>query len=267
MRLGVLDIGSNTVHLLIVDARPGAHPLPASSFKHQLRLAEFLTPEGDIDDAGAETLAAFATECLDHAADLGAVKVLGFATSAIRDAGNTDAVLARVREASGVDLQVLSGEEEARLTFLAARRWHGWSAGRITNIDIGGGSLEMSTGTEETPDLAVSLDLGAGRLTHQWFDTDPPERKKINLLRDFIDAELAALAEIMERFGSDRVRLTPQQKYIRGLFCGGTLCDEAMFAALKAAGRGERADKVMAAALRPYRRRTKANVRRLSKKT
>ena len=110
-------------------------------------------------------------------------------------------MLRRVEKKTGVDLRILTGEEEARLTFLAARRWHGWSAGRITNIDIGGGSLEMSTGTEETPDLAVSLDLGAGRLTHQWFDTDPPERKKINLLRDFIDAELAAPAEQFRALG------------------------------------------------------------------
>ena len=71
-----------------------------------------------------------------------------------------------------------SGVEEAQLTFLSARRWYGWSAGRITNLDIGGGSLELSTGTDEHPDLAFSLDLGAGRLTHNWFDTDPPEKRR-----------------------------------------------------------------------------------------
>lgn len=165
MRLGVIDVGSNTVHLLIFDARPGAHPMPASSFKHELRLAEHLTAEGDISAEGTETLASFAVQCLDHAADMGAATVLGFATSAIRDAGNTEAVLRRVREESGVDLQVLSGEQEARLTFLAARRWCGWSSGHLMMVDIGGGSLELAAGRDEEPDAAVSLPLGAGRLS------------------------------------------------------------------------------------------------------
>ncbi len=102
---------------------------------------------------------------------------------------------------TGVRLQILSGVEEAQLTFLSARRWYGWSAGRITNLDIGGGSLELSTGTDEHPDLAFSLDLGAGRLTHNWFDTDPPEKKKVSALRDFIDAELEDVAAQMKAMG------------------------------------------------------------------
>ena len=64
-----------------------------------------------------------------------------------------------------MDLQVLSGEDEARLTFLAARRWFGWSSGRLLVIDIGGGSLELAAGLDEEPDAALSLPLGAGRLT------------------------------------------------------------------------------------------------------
>lgn len=119
----------------------------------------------------------------------------------MRSATNSEDVLKKVEKKTGVRLEVLSGEEEARLTFLAVRRWYGWSAGRITNLDIGGGSLEMSTGTEESPDLAVSLDLGAGRLTHEWFESDPPERKKINLLRDYIDAELAGPAREFHALG------------------------------------------------------------------
>ncbi len=204
MRLGVIDVGSNTVHLLIVDARPGAHPLPASSFKHELRLAEFLTPEGDIDDNGAETLAAFATDCLEHAEDLGAAKVLGFATSAIRDAGNTDQVLARVREASGVDLQVLSGEDEARLTFLAARRWCGWSSGHLLMVDIGGGSLELAAGRDEEPEAAVSLPLGAGRLTRH-LPGDLADPDDVKRLRRHIRASIGEVVPDLTRRAPHRV--------------------------------------------------------------
>ena len=61
-----------------------------------------------------------------------------------------------MRSETGLDIQVLSGEDEARMTFLAARRWFGWSSGRILLLDIGGGSLELASGTDEEPDVAVS---------------------------------------------------------------------------------------------------------------
>ena len=90
--------------------------------------------------------------------------MLGFATSAVRDSVNSDEVLAHVEKHSGVALEVLSGEDEARLTFLAVRRWFGWSAGRLAVFDIGGGSLEIAGGADEAPDVAWSLPLGAARM-------------------------------------------------------------------------------------------------------
>ncbi len=172
-----------------------------SDWKQPLRLVEMLDKHGNIEDKGVNRLIDTVQEAKDLSENLKCEQFLAFATSAVRSATNSEEVLKKVEKSTGVTLTILSGEEEARLTFLAARRWHGWSAGRITNLDIGGGSLEISTGVEETPDLAVSLDLGAGRLTHQWFDTDPPERKKINMLRDYIDAELAGPAEQFRAMG------------------------------------------------------------------
>lgn len=196
-------MGSNTVHLVAVDAREGGRPTPMSDWKTGLRLVEMLDDDGAIDDRGMKRLTTAVAEAADLVNKLGCEEMIPFATSAVRSAANSDAVLDYVEEQTGVRLEILSGEEEANLTFLAARRWHGWSAGRITNLDIGGGSLEMSTGLDEHPELAVSLDLGAGRLTHEWFDTDPPERKKINTLRDYIDAELAPSATAFKSVGVD----------------------------------------------------------------
>lgn len=187
-------MGSNTVHLVAVDARSGGRPTPMSDWKQPLRLVEMLDKDGAIDDKGVKKLTEAVQEAADLADNLKCEEFLAFATSAVRSAANSDDVLDHVEKKTGVRLQVLSGKDEARLTFLAARRWYGWSAGRITNLDIGGGSLEMSTGTDEVPDVAVSLDLGAGRLTHEWFDTDPPEKKMVNTLRDYIDAELSEVA-------------------------------------------------------------------------
>ncbi len=166
-----------------------------SDWKQSLRLVEMLDDDGAIDDKGVKKLTEAVQEAADLADNLKCEEFLAFATSAVRSAANSDDVLSHVEKKTGVRLKVLSGEDEARLTFLAARRWYGWSAGRITNLDIGGGSLEISTGTDEVPDVAVSLDLGAGRLTHEWFDTDPPEKKMVNTLRDYIDAELSAVAD------------------------------------------------------------------------
>lgn len=189
------------MHLVGVDARSGGRPTPMSDWKQPLRLVELLDDEGNIEPRGVDKLVDAVGEAAGLSSKLKCEEFLAFATSAVRSATNSEEVLKKVEKKTGVRLEVLSGEEEARLTFLAVRRWYGWSAGRITNLDIGGGSLEMSTGTEESPDLAVSLDLGAGRLTHEWFESDPPERKKINLLRDYIDAELAGPAREFHGLG------------------------------------------------------------------
>ncbi|AKK04055.1 Ppx/GppA phosphatase family [Corynebacterium epidermidicanis] len=173
-----------------------------SDWKTTMRLVEHLDGEGNIDDKGVRKLVKAVGEARELADQLGCQELIPFATSAIRSATNGDQIIDLVEKETGVHLEVISGEDEARLTFLAVRRWYGWSAGRIINLDIGGGSLELSTGTDETPDAAFSLDLGAGRLTHQWFDTDPPERKKINILRDYIDAELANPARVLRASGT-----------------------------------------------------------------
>ena len=191
MRLGVIDIGSNTVHLLIVDAHHGAAPIPATSHKRPMRLSEHVDGKGRIRASGAESLTTFVRECLEVADEQGAEEILAFATSAIREAPNGEDVLERVGTGAGVDLQVLSGEDEARLTFLAARRWEGWSAGRLLVLDIGGGSLEITLGDDEEPDVARSLLLGAGRVTREMLPADPPSAEEIRAARKHVRAVIA----------------------------------------------------------------------------
>jgi exopolyphosphatase/guanosine-5'-triphosphate,3'-diphosphate pyrophosphatase len=154
MRLGVLDIGSNTGHLLVVDADGGAAPLPAFSYKQPLRLAEHLDESGAVSETGIDALTSFTAESLVVAEDKGCEDIHAFATSAVRDSVNSDEVLDHVHERTGVRIEVLSGEDEARLTFLAVRRWFGWSAGRLAVFDIGGGSMEIAGGSDEAPDVA-----------------------------------------------------------------------------------------------------------------
>ncbi|MFI7701335.1 Ppx/GppA family phosphatase [Nonomuraea sp. NPDC049480] len=201
MRLGVLDIGSNTVHLLVVDAHRGARPMPAYSHKEGLRLTEYLGKDNRLQDKGVERLCAFVEEAVRMAEDKGVEDLLAFATSAVREAVNGEEVLARVEDGCGVHIEVLSGRDEARLTFLAVRRWFGWSSGRLLAFDIGGGSLEIAAGVDEEPDVAVSLPLGAGRLTRDWFTADPPSADEVRKLRKHVRTEIARTVGDVARFG------------------------------------------------------------------
>ncbi len=194
-------MGSNTVHLLVVDAHPGGHPTPMSSTKAILRLAEQIDDDGRLVDRAADKLIDAVDEFTRIAESSGCEQIMAFATSAVRDATNCDQVLADVEAKTGVTVDVLSGTDEARLTSLAVRRWYGWSAGRILALDIGGGSLEMSNGVDEEPDVALSLPLGAGRLTREWLPDDPPDRRRISVLRDWLDAELKGAAKQLSDCG------------------------------------------------------------------
>lgn len=190
VRLGVLDVGSNTVHLVVVDMAPGGPPTPMSNWKTPMRLVEYLDDDGAITPKGVRKLIKGVGLAAEMADQFHCDEMLPFATSALRSATNSEAVLAKVEKETGVRLRILSGPAEAQLTFLAVRRWFGWSAGRICDLDIGGGSLEMSVGVNEMPDVALSVNLGAGRLTHDWFREDPPRRKEIKALAAHIDETL-----------------------------------------------------------------------------
>ena len=206
MRLGVIDIGSNTVHLLVVDAYPGAHPLPSSSHKIALRLSEGMTADGSVSGAQADRLVDFVRECVKLSDDQGVEDLVSFATSAVREAPNGQSVLDRVAQETGVELEVLSGRDEARLTFLAVRRWFGWSSGRLLVLDIGGGSLEMASGLDEEPDVAISLPLGAGRVTRDHLDGDPPSARSVADARRHVRTVLAReLRPLLVTAAPDRV--------------------------------------------------------------
>ncbi|BDZ55857.1 Ppx/GppA phosphatase family protein [Agromyces marinus] len=208
MRLGVLDVGSNTVHLLVVDAHPGARPIPAASHKSVLRLMRYLDDDGAISAAGVEAILTAVRDAAEVARRSGLDELLAFATSAIREAANGAEVLARIEEVAGIRLDVLSGADEARLTFLAVRRWYGWSAGRILLFDIGGGSLEIAHGDDETPDVARSVPLGAGRSTIRYLPTDPPTDEQVDTLR--------AHARAVLRTAVDEIGGIPESDHVVG---------------------------------------------------
>lgn len=220
MRLGVIDVGSNTVHLLVVDAHRGAQPIPTYSHKRELHLAEHLLPDGSLDRDVVEQLVAFIGECQAIVEDQGIEDLMAFATSAIREARGGDEVLAEVSRRTGIELDVLTGRQESRFTFLAVRRWFGWSSGTLQVVDLGGGSLEIAAGLDEEPDVALSLPLGAGRLTRA-LHGDPPPAEDLRVLRKQVRSDIARVLREVHKVGSpDHVVGT--SKTIRSLarICG-----------------------------------------------
>ncbi|MBU3862580.1 hypothetical protein KN815_00140 (plasmid) [Streptomyces sp. 4503] len=191
MRCGVIDIGSRTVHLMIADLGPDRPPEPVASWKQPVRVAEATDRQGVIRPDTIRSLVravtASAAAALAHHVD----RLIPFVTSAVRDATNRDAVLGEIEAATGIRVGFMTGEEEARLTFRAARGWLGWSAGRILLLDIGGGSLEIACGSGRYPDFAVSLPLGADRLTrHHLPDATPVKKRDVSALRRHVRSVL-----------------------------------------------------------------------------
>jgi exopolyphosphatase/guanosine-5'-triphosphate,3'-diphosphate pyrophosphatase len=195
VRLAVLDVGSNTVHLVVVDGQPDGAFVPVAHERETLRLAEAALPAMVLPEEAVERLIATVVRMRDCADELRADALVGFATSAIREARNGVDALGRVREATGVAVTVLPGAQEARLTYLAARRWTAFSARRLLVVDIGGGSLEVAAGESDRPQIAESLPLGATRLTRRFVRSDPVHPDELVALRVHALALLGPLAE------------------------------------------------------------------------
>ena len=190
MRLSVVDAGSNTVRLVVTDATDGV-PLPVHTAKWKLRLSEQVRPDGHFGERATEELVNALRRAAEIAARWGAPQPLAFATAVVRNAPDRAAVLRAVAEATGVRLCVLPGEVEAELTFLGVRRWMGWRAGPLAVFDIGGGSLEVAFGRGRMPEFAVSLPLGANRLTNEFLgDGEVPSEKELLALRRTVRHQL-----------------------------------------------------------------------------
>lgn len=221
MRLGVLDIGSNTVHLLLVDAHIGAQPSAFASHKRPLSLVKYLDDDGAITEEGQQELIGFISEAVRFAARHRAEDMLSFCTSAIREAANGAEVIDRVQEEADVELTELAGAQESAMTFFAVRRWRGWSAGHILNFDIGGGSFEIAYGQDELPSTALSIPLGAGRLTREFLPSTlgedvAPTRAEVKALKAYVREELEAARREFPQL-KEQLEVTATSKTFRSL--------------------------------------------------
>ncbi|MEW2615304.1 Ppx/GppA family phosphatase [Streptomyces sp. NPDC047880] len=220
MRISVVDVGSNTVRLVVADAADGV-PLPVHTAKWRLRLSEQVTPGGPIPERAVAQLVDAVAEASRTAARWGAADPPAFATAVVRNAPNRHEVLRTVRARTGVDLCTLPGEVEAELTFLGARRWMGWRSGPLALLDIGGGTLEVAFGRGRLPDFVASLPLGARRLTHEFFDDeDPPSPERVRALRRKVRHQLRDVAARIRWEGPRTAVATSRTFQQLGRLCG-----------------------------------------------
>jgi exopolyphosphatase/guanosine-5'-triphosphate,3'-diphosphate pyrophosphatase len=195
MILGCIDIGSNTTRLLVAEAGDG--PLRELTAERVFTcIRKSLDGGGRIPpEKVAETVRVVGAQAR-RAHDLGATAIVAVATAAIRDAPNRDELERGVEDALGVPLRVISGEEEARLSFVGATRTLSDPAtGTVAVVDVGGGSTEMAVGS---PDGHVewwsSLPVGSGLLADRHLRSDPPTAEEIDAVRRQVAAALDGLA-------------------------------------------------------------------------
>ncbi|HET9172292.1 MAG TPA: hypothetical protein VFN97_22895 [Actinospica sp.] len=193
MRMGIVDIGSQGTHLDVLSLRTGSPVRVLAVAKRPNRLADSIAEDGTIGDEGVERLVASIRSALRAARRAGLREVLAFGTSAIRDAPNRAEVGARIAEACRIDLGYLSGEHDALLTYRGAREWAGSEVTGLFVADIGGGTLELAAGDAPKPDWALSLPLGARRLTRSCLPDDPPKPKHVERLRARLSQDLSVL--------------------------------------------------------------------------
>lgn len=230
-RHGVIDVGSNTIHLLVGEVDDGS-VVPITGEKVSARLGSGVERTGRIEDRRLE-LGASAIEMFAEISALGgAPEPAVLATSAVRDAENGPELAGKVWEATGLGVRLISGEEEALLGFrgaLSAGSWAGisWETPTLV-VDLGGGSAQLILGDAgEGPTDRVSLPLGTNRTTERYVEHDPPAPGELSRLREGVLEtlprwEIPREAPIVAVGGSARAivkitrdRLTPER--LRGL--------------------------------------------------
>jgi len=185
MLCACIDIGSNTTRLLVADVRDGtlSEVLARRAFT---RLGRELRATGAVNPGKVAEIAEIVREQRALAESVGAEAIATVATAAIRTATNRSDLVREIRAIAGVEVDVLDGEEEARLAFVGATRTLSEPPeGRVGVVDVGGGSTEIAVGTlREGVTWSVSLPVGSGFLADAYLKADPPSAAELNAIRE-----------------------------------------------------------------------------------
>ncbi len=192
MPIAAIDVGTNTAKLFVGEVRDGAL-VSHYEERRYVRLGEGVDAGGHIGEAALERLTTALLAFRSAAEARGATRIFVGATSASRDARNRDDVIRRVQKTTGLDYHILTGEEEAALSFRGAVSAFPDLREPCTVVDIGGGSTELVGGTPGLPDFdyRTSVDVGSVRVTERCFTAQPPPAPQIEAAVALVDGVLA----------------------------------------------------------------------------
>lgn len=194
MKLATLDVGTNTVLMLVAERDSAGAVHTIADLARITRLGRGVDSSGRLDpDAAAQTLAAI-VEFAQKARDLGVEKIVGVATAALRDVSDGAEFIAQVKARAGLDLEIITGETEAQLSWLAVTKGLQLDpAAKLLIVDIGGGSTELIRAEPGRPIDIVSLQIGSVRLTERFVHHDPPDTREATDLRLAVNETLHQL--------------------------------------------------------------------------
>ncbi|MBS1679363.1 MAG: hypothetical protein JST08_18460 [Actinobacteria bacterium] len=188
MLCAAIDIGSNTTRVLVAESMDGQLKKVMEQ-RAYTRISKAVDDEGRIRPDKIREVGELVATQVRLARELGAVEIRAVATAAVREASNGPAVAAAISAAAGVDVEILSGEEEGRLSFIGATKALGHpTEGSIGVVDVGGGSTEVILGTvPDGVDEVRSWHIGSGVLADELMTSDPPSAAEIRRVRDHIE--------------------------------------------------------------------------------
>jgi exopolyphosphatase/guanosine-5'-triphosphate,3'-diphosphate pyrophosphatase len=199
-KLGVLDIGTNSIHLVLAEVEPDFSYKILDRFKDMTRLGDGSFSQRRLSPAAMTRALEVIRTLATLARNKGYERIEAVATSAVREASNGGEFIEEVARQTGITVRVVTGQEEARLIFLGVRNSMDLSSGTTLVIDVGGGSVELMVGKKNTMIQSQSLKLGAIRLKDLHLRKDPPSRGMVR------DMQRAIEAQIDEAFGRFRIK-------------------------------------------------------------
>ena len=207
-RYAAIDIGSNSVRLLVAETAAGSPPRPLAEERQVMRIGEGVFLDGRISSEAMENTCALLSTMAATYQKLDVLAVRAVATSAVRDASNQQEFIQRASAAVGAPVEVISGQEEARLIHVGVQARWPHPGKRILIIDVGGGSAEFILGEDQQMTAAFSKPLGAVRLTEAFLKHDPPQPLELHQMEEFIEEKLASPLRRLGSLSFDRAICT-----------------------------------------------------------